>query len=212
MPSDDCLAREATLCGEAWRRATGEQANAKRDLPNAKWQYFFDGNAVECFLRGGRQCQVALSQQPDLHAGSRLHGIQSLLQNAGAFLGIYAFSKLTHYTGRKPAFAVFFLLAPCGAILSALLPKTMDIGRIGQAGKPHPAASFLGVLCILAGAMPAAALVLGALLLFESPALALLLVALWAGVAAALSLPFFRLAESLLARRRENLALVAAGR
>jgi len=27
--------------------ATGEQANAKRDLLNAKWQYFFDGNAVE---------------------------------------------------------------------------------------------------------------------------------------------------------------------
>lgn len=108
--------------------------------------------------------------------------------------------------------AVFFLLAPCGAIISALLPKTMDVGRIGQAGKPHPAASFLGMLCIAAGAGPAVALALGALLLLESPALALLLVTGWAAVAAALSLPLFRLAESLLARRRENLALVAQGR
>ncbi|MEO6808507.1 MAG: MFS transporter [Isosphaeraceae bacterium] len=38
-------------------------------------------------------------------------GITSLLQNAGAFLGIYAFSKVTAITGRKPAFAISFLLA-----------------------------------------------------------------------------------------------------
>jgi MFS family permease len=38
-------------------------------------------------------------------------GVTSLLQNMGAFLGIYAFSRITHYTGRKPAFAVSFLLA-----------------------------------------------------------------------------------------------------
>jgi MFS family permease len=38
-------------------------------------------------------------------------GITSLLQNLGAFFGIYAFSRLTAYTGRKPAFAVSFVLA-----------------------------------------------------------------------------------------------------
>jgi MFS family permease len=38
-------------------------------------------------------------------------GITSLLQNAGAFFGIYAFSRVTHYIGRKPAFAISFLLA-----------------------------------------------------------------------------------------------------
>ncbi len=38
-------------------------------------------------------------------------GITSLLLNAGAFFGIYAFSRVTHYTGRKPAFAIAFLLA-----------------------------------------------------------------------------------------------------
>ena len=38
-------------------------------------------------------------------------GINSLLLNTGAFFGIYAFSRLTAYTGRKPAFAVSFLLA-----------------------------------------------------------------------------------------------------
>jgi MFS family permease len=38
-------------------------------------------------------------------------GIGSLLLNGGAFFGIYSFSRLTAHTGRKPAFAVSFVLA-----------------------------------------------------------------------------------------------------
>ncbi|GAC1467692.1 MAG: MFS transporter [Isosphaeraceae bacterium] len=34
-----------------------------------------------------------------------------LIQNIGAFFGIYAFSRITHYIGRRPAFALSFLLA-----------------------------------------------------------------------------------------------------
>lgn len=37
--------------------------------------------------------------------------IASLLQNAGGLLGIYAFTRLTLVTGRKPAFAISFALA-----------------------------------------------------------------------------------------------------
>ncbi len=38
-------------------------------------------------------------------------GITLFLFNLGAFFGIYAFSRLTHFTGRKPAFAASFVLA-----------------------------------------------------------------------------------------------------
>src|SRR5690606_30493560 len=38
-------------------------------------------------------------------------GIASLLQNAGAFLGIYAFTHITARTGRRPAFAITFVAA-----------------------------------------------------------------------------------------------------
>jgi MFS family permease len=38
-------------------------------------------------------------------------GITSLLQNFGGFFGVTAFSLFTQYTGRRPAFAVAFLLA-----------------------------------------------------------------------------------------------------
>ncbi|HXK05602.1 MAG TPA: MFS transporter [Verrucomicrobiae bacterium] len=39
------------------------------------------------------------------------NGITSLFQNLGAFFGVYAFTYLTHYTGRKKAFAVSFVAA-----------------------------------------------------------------------------------------------------
>jgi MFS family permease len=42
---------------------------------------------------------------------TRLVGYVSLLQNIGGFLGIYAFSKITHRIGRKPAFLIAFILA-----------------------------------------------------------------------------------------------------
>jgi len=38
-------------------------------------------------------------------------GITSLVQNMGAFFGIFAFSILTGYIGRKPTFALFLVLA-----------------------------------------------------------------------------------------------------
>jgi MFS family permease len=38
-------------------------------------------------------------------------GVTSLMFNLGAFFGIYSFSRITHYTGRRPAFAISFVLA-----------------------------------------------------------------------------------------------------
>jgi MFS family permease len=38
-------------------------------------------------------------------------GLTSLFQNLGSFFGVYAFTHLTHYTGRKKAFAVSFVAA-----------------------------------------------------------------------------------------------------
>ena len=38
-------------------------------------------------------------------------GITSMFQNFGGFCGIYAFTYLTHYTGRRRAFAIAFLAA-----------------------------------------------------------------------------------------------------
>jgi MFS family permease len=38
-------------------------------------------------------------------------GITFIMQNIGGFLGIYAFSRVTQFLGRRPTFAIFFVLA-----------------------------------------------------------------------------------------------------
>jgi MFS family permease len=54
--------------------------------------------------------------------------VTSLLMNGGAFFGIYAFSRLTHYTGRRGAFALAFLLAlGSTALVFGLLKTPVDV-------------------------------------------------------------------------------------
>src|SRR5271157_4304289 len=50
-------------------------------------------------------------------------GITSLVQNAGSFFGIQGFSQLTHRIGRKPAFAIAFVLA---AVATAFTFRFLD--------------------------------------------------------------------------------------
>jgi len=108
--------------------------------------------------------------------------------------------------------AAFVGLAPCGTLMSAVLPKSMDIGKIGQAGKPHPIASMLGMLVLLSVLGPSAGLSVLGLLVFKSPLIAFLLVLAWAGVVTLVSVLLFRVAVRVVGRRRENLALVCQGR
>jgi hypothetical protein len=110
------------------------------------------------------------------------------------------------------AVALFAIMAPVGAILSALFPKTVNLGRIGKQSKPHPVASMLGMLCSLTAMIPIAGLALLCVSFLKSPALALVALTAYAVAAVLISIPLMRLAERVLARRRENLALVAQGR
>jgi MFS family permease len=43
--------------------------------------------------------------------------ITSIMLNIGAFFGIYAFTYVTHYTGRRPAFAIAFILALLSTVM-----------------------------------------------------------------------------------------------
>jgi MFS family permease len=38
-------------------------------------------------------------------------GVTSIMLNVGAFFGMYSFSRVTHHLGRRPTFAIFFVLA-----------------------------------------------------------------------------------------------------
>ena len=71
---------------------------------------FFSFDLVDVVFRKHFQGQ-GLSPQQIAGKLTFWKGITSLLQNAGAFLGIYAFARVTHLIGRKPAFAISFVLA-----------------------------------------------------------------------------------------------------
>ena len=57
---------------------------------------------------------------------ARWRGITSLFQNAGAFFGIFAFSAVTGAFGRRPTFALFFLLGALATAGTFLNLKTRD--------------------------------------------------------------------------------------
>jgi MFS family permease len=75
------------------------------DLIRSVFRPVFDAEGVANGLSG-----AALAK----FVGGKLYfwsGITSLLFNFGAFFGVYAFSRITTHIGRKPAFAIAFLLA-----------------------------------------------------------------------------------------------------
>jgi MFS family permease len=78
---------------------------------------FFSFDLVDVVFRKHFQGQGLSSQQI---AGKLTFwkGITSLVQNAGAFFGIYAFALVTHRIGRKPAFAISFVLAAAATAMT----------------------------------------------------------------------------------------------
>jgi hypothetical protein len=107
---------------------------------------------------------------------------------------------------------IFAILAPTGALISAMLPRAGDLNRIGSAGKPHPLAGLLGMLALVGASVPISGPAAIVLVLWRSPALALVVVSVLTAGCLLVSAPLFRLAETSLAARRENLLLVALGR
>ena len=71
---------------------------------------FFSFDLVDVVFRKHFQGQ-GLSPQQIAGKLTFWKGITSLVQNGGAFFGIYAFALVTHRIGRKPAFAISFVLA-----------------------------------------------------------------------------------------------------
>jgi len=78
---------------------------------------FFSFDLVDVVFRKHFQGQ-GLSPQQIAGKLTFWKGITSLLQNAGAFLGIYAFALVTHRIGRKPAFAISFVLAAAATVMT----------------------------------------------------------------------------------------------
>ena len=107
--------------------------------------------------------------------------------------------------------AAYVLIAPVGAILSAVFPKTVTLG-FGKGSNPSSLASLFGMFAMVIAIAPPVGLMFAGVLFMKSFTIGFALVLLWAGVAAACSIPLYRAAARVLALRRENLVMVAEGR
>jgi hypothetical protein len=104
------------------------------------------------------------------------------------------------------------LMAPVAAVLSAWLPRTSDLNRLGSAGNPHAAASVGGAFVALGFAVPPVILGIGVHMLSRSPAIVFMALVVWAAACGVLSSVLLRLAGRAVGSRRENLMFVAMGR
>ncbi len=78
---------------------------------------FFSFDLVDMVFRKHFQGQ-GLSAQEISGKLTFWKGITSLVQNGGAFFGIYAFARITHHIGRKPAFGISFVLAAAATVVT----------------------------------------------------------------------------------------------
>ena len=103
--------------------------------------------------------------------------------------------------------AVYLLVAPVAAILSAAFPRAVDLNSIGRGSNAHGAAGLLGMIAFVVFAVPPALLVMIATR-FDRSWLAPLLLLAWCAVAAVVSALLFRPVARFFAARKENLAIV----
>ena len=108
--------------------------------------------------------------------------------------------------------ATHFFLAPVNALLAAVFPKRVDLGKLGAAGKPHSVAALVSFAAQMAAALPAAACIFVALRVLGRLAFAPVFTGALATAAAIAAVAATPLVARAVVARRENLVMVAVGR
>lgn len=125
-----------------------------------------------------------------------------------AFL-LYPGGRFALWLSIPPALiATYLWTAPAAAALSALFPRVVDLGSIGNRSSAHGAAGLLGTIVFACAGGSCLLLALVATRLLRRPEMAPVLLAGWAALAAAAATLLFRVAARLFDRRRENLCLL----
>jgi hypothetical protein len=106
--------------------------------------------------------------------------------------------------------AIYVLVAPIAAVLSAAFPRAVDLNSIGRGSNAHGAAGLLGTLAFGAAGLPCLLLVLLATQILHRPVLAPLFLVAWMALSGTASVALFKAATALFERRRETLAMTAS--
>jgi hypothetical protein len=145
-------------------------------------------------------------------AGGVLLGITALLCLACAALTVPGTPIAIWLAVFLAGFATYGLLAPLGAVLSALFPQAADLNTTGTSGSPHGLSIVLGLALTAVLAAPAVLIVGIGYHAGGRPFVTLGAMAIWAVVCIAVGAKLLDAAARFVAARRENLALVARER
>ena len=104
--------------------------------------------------------------------------------------------------------AVYLLVAPAAAAVSAIFPRAVDMNSIGRGSNAHGAAGLLGLAAFAIAGAPCMLLVLLATRVLDRPSLAPVLLGAWCGVCVLLAWALFIPARAAFSARRENLSLI----
>ncbi|MGD9646002.1 MAG: MFS transporter [Pirellulales bacterium] len=109
----------AELFGDPrWRRnALGGMALAFAGVVGLWGIGFFSPDLQRSIFRKTFEAQGMSPAEVNQQLG-RWTALSLVLQNIGGFFGIYAYSRVTHYIGRKPAFAISFVAALASTALA----------------------------------------------------------------------------------------------
>ena len=106
----------------------------------------------------------------------------------------------------------YAVMSPIAACLSILLPKAVDLRRLGSKGKPNQGAALIAMLILPFTLAPAVGLAALALLVWKSPGLLLALEAAWLVFGCAVAWWFLLVCEGFLVQRREAIFLTVNDR
>jgi hypothetical protein len=108
--------------------------------------------------------------------------------------------------------SAYMLMVPVNAILSAVLPRKVNLASVGRDSNDHQGANLLGFVGILLAAAPAGATASAGIFWLDSFPAAALLVSVWTAVSFGIAWLAMRPVARLVAARKENLLFVAQGR
>jgi hypothetical protein len=107
--------------------------------------------------------------------------------------------------------ATYAAIAPLAAAMSIMFPRVVDFNSMGRGSNPSQIGSIVTALAtVVAAAIPLGLTLLAVMI--DQPNLAALLVGVWTVIAVVAGWQLMRVADGVLEKRRENLALVAGGR
>jgi hypothetical protein len=176
-------------------------------LPFAMNQFAIDGAGLTLELLSPLSDEELIDGKSV--ASAVLAGVPALLCFLAAVF-LFPGGSVAHWISVPLAAAsIYLLVAPVTAAASATFPRAVDLNSVGRASTAHGLAGLIGVGSVVLSGLPPAGMALLANAWLKRPELTPVMLLIWCALTLGINRLLLRPVSALLARRRENLGLVA---